>query len=374
MPLYLSQPQFNYTSQTTTYSAAINDWVVASGTTFTITLPDATIANYSGQSILIEHEGSNFVKYTIHTTSSQTILMGGNTYSNADINTNDLFSLVMPGEVIHFFSDGSNWKAFHLKMGGGSWTTVGTSATLGYSATSAYVFTWTGSKSIVEGDVYQEHGTSHFYTVGTTANTTSGKFSGTASPAATGTLDLVTGTGTNPIVYTSRTTTGQPILGTISTDSWRYMRDQSNGKYMIVEWYLKTTAAGTLGLGAYVFQIPGSSMGTTTVEIDTTEVTIPASYPTEAQMGGQATLLETTGVITGLTLASLANISIPTIAYPYSKTQVYFCQLLDNSSSFGSVQLSIIPWSSIGSTNNGMSATPLNARIRYKVPIKYWLV
>lgn len=124
-----SAPAWNYTSQTTTYSASINDWVVASGSAFTITLP--TAVGNSGKSVVVEHAGSNFVKYKIHTTSSQTIRHAGTTYTNTDINTNDLIFGITKGEQWTFQSDGSNWSVTsHLTK-----TPISSSSTITFGAT-----------------------------------------------------------------------------------------------------------------------------------------------------------------------------------------------------------------------------------------------
>lgn len=107
-----ANPAYNETPQTTTYSAVISDWVVASSSSFTITLP--TAVGQSGKSILVQHAGTNLTQvYTIHTTSSQTITLGGKTYTNTDINTNGLVAAVTAGEWYVFFSDGANWNGYH---------------------------------------------------------------------------------------------------------------------------------------------------------------------------------------------------------------------------------------------------------------------
>jgi hypothetical protein len=195
--------------------------------------------------------------------------------------------------------------------------------------------------------------------------------SGTATPpTGTNTLNKLSGTGDANIVYTSRTITGVPILGTTSTDSWRYQRDQSNGRYMIVEGYIKGTAAGTAGSGAYVFQIPGSSVaGAGGPTVDTTQVTIAASFPTAAAPGGTGTALETTGFYAVSALTSINNIGGMMIAFPYSPSQVYFdCLYVVNA--FSTAQNGWSPWSS---SINPFSSNPINVRVRYKVPITGWL-
>lgn len=96
-------PGFNYTAQSTTYSAAINDYVLASSAAFTITLP--TAVGNSGKLIGIQHGGSNFVVYTLATTSGQTI--GGIASGSYSLYTN--------GETLVLVSDGANWQILNHK-------------------------------------------------------------------------------------------------------------------------------------------------------------------------------------------------------------------------------------------------------------------
>lgn len=94
-----SAPSYNYTAQTTTYSAVINDYISASGASFTITLP--TAVGQSGKSIIIEHNGTSVTQvYTLNTTSSQTI--GGIASGSYALYTN--------GEILEATSDNSNWR------------------------------------------------------------------------------------------------------------------------------------------------------------------------------------------------------------------------------------------------------------------------
>ena len=90
---------FNITSQTTTYSANANDYIICSSTSFTITLPTAVGA--SGKQIGIQHNGTSLTQaYTLNTTSSQTI--GGIASGSYALYTN--------GEMLLLVSDGSNWQ------------------------------------------------------------------------------------------------------------------------------------------------------------------------------------------------------------------------------------------------------------------------
>lgn len=90
-------PAFNITSQTSTYSAAINDYVLASGAAFTVTLP--TAVGNSGTLIGIKKTDSTAANIiTIATTSSQTI---------DDVSTVTLRSQYDELVVV---SNGTNWN------------------------------------------------------------------------------------------------------------------------------------------------------------------------------------------------------------------------------------------------------------------------
>ena len=90
---------FNITSQSTTYSAVINDYVICSGASFTVTLP--TAVGKSGQQIVIQHNGTSLTQvYTLNTTSSQTI----------DGIASGSYALYTNKEKVVLTSDGSNWS------------------------------------------------------------------------------------------------------------------------------------------------------------------------------------------------------------------------------------------------------------------------
>lgn len=90
---------YNIKSKTSTYTAIANDYVIASSSSFTITLP--TAVGVSGQSIVIQHNGTTRTQvYTLATTSSQTI--GG--IAGGSVN------LSSAGEIIVVTSDNSNWQ------------------------------------------------------------------------------------------------------------------------------------------------------------------------------------------------------------------------------------------------------------------------
>lgn len=247
---------FNKTSQTSAYNAAISDWVIASGSGFPITLPDATTVGSSGKSIRVLHNGSNFTGYQIHTTSSQTITSKGNTFSNTDINTSNLVTLWTAGEWIEFQSDGSNWFAYHVAE-----TPRINSGAPVITATSAYTFTITSS-SVTLGAVYSNNGQTFTCTV-TIASQTTLTCYGTGTPLTSGTLTLVSGTGPATIAFSARTITGVPAIGTAATSRLIWQRI---GATWFFELDIVQTGAGTAGSGLYLITLINSlAIDTTTV-------------------------------------------------------------------------------------------------------------
>ncbi len=259
-----SSPSFQtaitvYTAVTGNYAALFSDNVInVSGASATITLP--TAVGITGKEYTIIHNGTSLTQaYTIATTSAQTI----NGVASGS------YILYTTGEILSVISDGANWQIIdHQAVT--NWATDGINT---FTATSAYVFTWVGNQSIVVGDTYSD-GLGHTYTVSVTSNTTTGTFSGTANPAATGTLTRVTGTGVTPINWTSRTTTGQPVKG--STQSVNEVWWRRVGSELIVRAAFRQTNAGgsVAGLGDYLFFVPAGLV------VDTTKLTA------ELQIGG----------------------------------------------------------------------------------------
>lgn len=86
---------FNYTAQTSAYSAAARDFVNCTSGTFAVTLP--TAASIAGFPIKIKNSGSGVI--TLNTTSSQTI----DGYASGYIDLSNQY------EEITVISDGSNW-------------------------------------------------------------------------------------------------------------------------------------------------------------------------------------------------------------------------------------------------------------------------
>lgn len=116
-----ANPAYNITSQSTTYSAVISDYIIASGASFTITLP--TAVGQSGKSIVIEHAGTSLTQvYTLNTTSSQTI---GGVASGS-------YALYTVGEKLTVTSDNSNWRAQHTATT--DWVDAGATIVTGTTA------------------------------------------------------------------------------------------------------------------------------------------------------------------------------------------------------------------------------------------------
>jgi hypothetical protein len=95
----ISGAAYTVVSKSANYTAVANDYILASGASFTITLP--TAIGGSGQSIAIEHTGTSLTQvYTLNTTSAQTI--GGIASGSYALYTN--------GETLVLVSDGANWQ------------------------------------------------------------------------------------------------------------------------------------------------------------------------------------------------------------------------------------------------------------------------
>lgn len=159
-----SAPAYNYTSQTTGYSASIGDWVVCSGTSFAVTLP--TAVGNTGQTLVIQHSGTSITQaYTLNTASSQTI--GGVAGGSYVLYTN--------GEILTVISDGSNWQILHHQTNT-AWSSY-TPTFTGFGTTTGVSFL---SRRV--GDSLQVRGK---FTAGTTTATTAQVTVGLGSASAT---------------------------------------------------------------------------------------------------------------------------------------------------------------------------------------------
>jgi hypothetical protein len=140
----------NVVSKTTTYSAVINDYILASSSSFAITLP--TAVGVSGQQIGIQHNGTSLSQvYTLNTTSSQTI--GGIASGSYALYTN--------GEVLILVSDGANWQvlshrtetpwtAFSSLAAGTLWTATTTSPAYGTIAVHLANWRRSGTEMLIQ--------------------------------------------------------------------------------------------------------------------------------------------------------------------------------------------------------------------------------
>ena len=242
-----ASPQFNYTAQTSNYNAVVSDFIVASGASFSITLP--TAVSQSGKGIKILHNGTSLTQiYTLITTSGQTI---GGVASGA-------YVLYTNGESLSLLSDGSNWQIDSHK----ATTPWSTNTAITLSSLNAYVFT-IPSSSITAGTIYTNNGCT-FTVTSTTVSSTSLATSGTCAPAAaTSTLVYVSGTVGN-LTYTARTTTGQPVFGT-GTNNIIWRRVGNNAE---VYYEYNQTVAGTGGSGNYILYMPSG------IIIDTSQMVL----------------------------------------------------------------------------------------------------
>jgi len=140
-------PQWNYTSQTANYSATVNDYVIASGASFTITLPDASMPGVAGQTIGIQHGGTSLTQlYTLDTyMGTQTI--GGVASGSYVLYTN--------GETLTIISDGHNWQILSHKTDTG-WVAYTPTLGAGFGTTTpptnvSYFYKRVGDSVMVRG-------------------------------------------------------------------------------------------------------------------------------------------------------------------------------------------------------------------------------
>lgn len=199
---------FNVLSKTANYTAVANDYVVLSSTAFTVTLP--TAVGISGQMIGLQHNGSQFVKYTINTTSAQTV--GGI--------ASGVYILYTTGETLLLVSDNANWQVISHKTETSftsftpTWTGSTTNPTLPSNSTQTAYWRRDGSDMLIN---YQ------YDLVGTATAASAGSGVYQMAPPGTQTIDttsLVTGTGTEsglmtPIGSGQGIEVGTSILGSM---------------------------------------------------------------------------------------------------------------------------------------------------------------
>ncbi len=122
----LTGPVSNYTAQTTTYAAAIQDYVNCTSGTFTVTLP--TAVNNIGKFITIKNTGTGVI--TLATTSAQTVdgLASGKIILGT---TNDTITVT---------SDGANWTVTNWGIFAGMSATTSTTGILTGTSLTTVVF------------------------------------------------------------------------------------------------------------------------------------------------------------------------------------------------------------------------------------------
>lgn len=276
----------NVTSQTTNYSAALNDFVSCSAASFTITLPDATVSGSAGKIIVIQwaNGASLGSVYTVNSVLSQIISFGG-----ANLTT---FGLFTPGETITLLCTGGAWTVSEHKTDTG-WNTI---STIPITSTSAHVFT-IPSSSVTAGAVYSNNGIN--FTVSLTiASSTTLTCSGIGNPlAATNTLTKVSGVGPSTLSYTA-VTNSQPVKGTTTADQleWRRLGDS-------VEVQLNLAAAvGTSGTGDYLWDFSSfGSVNTGVVPVSTIPLGASLTTPAWSQwLWGASGLIQSTSSFAGV--------------------------------------------------------------------------
>lgn len=144
-----AQPQYNFVNRTTNYNANIGDWVYANGSSFTVTLPDATAVGSSGKPVVVQHAGTSFSSvFTIATTGGQTITGP----PNNTVYTTTQVAEYTNNEQMEFRADGGNWKLINHKSETGwidlgnfmqyyTYTVSSAAATLAAVYSPAYSFT-----------------------------------------------------------------------------------------------------------------------------------------------------------------------------------------------------------------------------------------
>lgn len=100
----------NYRGLSGTATAVAGDYIVASGASWTLTLP--TAVGVSGQTITVEHGGAADMsqKYSLATTSSQTVGNNCATTTRGSTCTSGNYTLTTLGEVVVLVSDNANWQ------------------------------------------------------------------------------------------------------------------------------------------------------------------------------------------------------------------------------------------------------------------------
>lgn len=275
-----SPAALNVVSKTSNYSAVINDFIICSSTSFTVTLP--TAVGQSGSQIVIQHNGTSLSQvYTLNTTSSQTINGAGGTVSSGN------YALYTAGERLTLFSDGSNWQTYLHD----TTSAISSSTALAVSSTSAYIFTIT-SATVVAGDTYTNN--TQTFTVTSSGTVTSMPTSGTGAPTTSGTLTRASGTGPSTLTFSAVTTSAPAVNSSPTTNSVTWSR---NGRFATIRYNIvePNTTGAAAGNGDYIWYLPSnmtvdtSNISTYIASVGADMFIVPASFvsvlPTSGTLG-----------------------------------------------------------------------------------------
>lgn len=251
---------FNMTSQTANYNANIADYVLASGASFTITLP--TVSGNDGKQIIIEHKGTSLSqKYTLNTTGGQTI-----TGTNGAI-TSGNYLLTTTGETLLLTADNTNstWEVTSHQ------TETGWSSAV--NAMYFQTFTITSGNATI-GATYTNNGATFTVAKTIAAQTTLITQYFTGAPSSSGTLTKATGTGDATITFSATsgnkspvtaTTTNPVYYGSPVTNNMIWKRD-GNHITLLIQYY-QDTAGAVVGSGDFIYDM---AIGLAGVQFDTT--------------------------------------------------------------------------------------------------------
>jgi hypothetical protein len=252
-------PAYTYVSQTSTLNPAVlGRYYKLSGTSFNITLPDATAGGAAGQDIWFEFDDTSLANtYCFLTTSAQTLNDAGGSVASGD------YCLFTKGERIRLVDDGAGWQV-------GSHDTATPEVDAGalwISKSSAYSFT-IGSASITAGTVYTNNGCTFIVSTTTSASTNLLAYGTCAPAAATATLTFVSGSPSGNRSYTAISTAGAYIKPTTALfDRFVWYR---TGQYVNYRWEAAFTNSGTAGTGDDLVFLPtGLPVDTTNMNVNT---------------------------------------------------------------------------------------------------------
>lgn len=288
----------NIVTKTSAYSAVVNDYIFCSnsGASYAIQLP--TAVGNSGKYIWIKRTDNALASpITITSTSGQAL----------DIYASGVPTVVTQSEYYAWISDGTQWWIDEHSAG----TPWSSSVPIAISATSAYIFTVTAANATV-GAIYSNSG--FLFTVSTTiAAGLTLTCSGTGTPATSGTLTKVSGTGDATITYASRTITGAPVFGVTSLNAAAWRRD---GIFSYQRFNLTQTATtgSSPGVGDIILRFVDSGLLADT----TIQPIINASATIGVGLSSNNLAQPSSLNATGFMCVGAANYLLPLNAYLYS--------------------------------------------------------